>query len=470
MRSNLWRVLFGIAIALVVPVVVVIVLAVLILSVPPVGRFALSQALSRVGPMVGAEVRFGRIEGNIMRSVAINDISVKFGPDSLQASKVTMTYDPWASIRKRNFSVSSASAVGPRLFLSSTRPRSGQSEGGKTRYPTVQIGQFRLSGGTVFLDTVQRLDSVNLVLSLRSVPEQLLSHLSEVRGRLCRERVTLQDLAGQARLTPDSLVVTDLTAKTAGSFVRAELKMAFQPNGLAVQLESLSVSLSEFTPAQGRLRLKGDAKLEDRQPSGNVRYAAEGLVLRAIELPTISGRLGLNDSVVQLTMTGADPELGGAGVSGRLDLRKLDFSGSAQLTGIAVRRLDSALPDVRVDAEVEALLVYVGEPLDNFPCGLVGDVEVHAVRAGLFHLAVNRARNHVARCERAAVVVFLHKRLHIGAHEFAAFAADGLGDEEILRLGMIQARGMKLDEFHIGDCRARTIRHGHAVAGRDVRV
>ena len=371
MRSNLWRILFGIVVALVAPIVFVLVLAVLILSIPPVGRYALSQALIRGGPRVGLEMRFGRIEGNIMRSIAINDVSVKFGPDSLQARKVTLTYDPWASIRNRNFSVSSASTVGPRLFLSSKRPRSGQNGTGKTRYPTAQIGQFRLSGGTVFLDTVQRLDSVNLVLSLRSVPEQVLANLSEIRGRLCREQLTLMDLAGLARITPDSLIVTDLTVRTAGSFARAGLKMAFRPNGLAVELESLSVNLPEVTaavpvgqkasaasvrprpPVRGRFRAAGRVGLEKDQPSGTVRYSAEGLVWQALHLPTISGKLGLKDSVVQVTLTGADSGLGSADVSGRLDLRRLDFSGSAKLVGIPVRQLDSMLPDVSIDANLE---------------------------------------------------------------------------------------------------------------------
>jgi len=362
MRSNLWRVLFGIVIALVAPIVFVLVLAVLILSVPPVGRYALSQALTRVGPRLGLDVRFGRIEGNIMRSITVSDIVLKLGPDSLKAGKVTLTYDPWASITHRSFSASSASAVEPRLFLSSKRPRSEQNGSGKTRYPTVQIGQFRLAGGTVFLDTVQRLDSVDLVLSLRSVPEQVLVRLSEVRGRLCRERVTLKDLAGQVRLTPDSLVVTDLVAMTVASSLRAGLRMAFKPNGIAVQLESLSVSLPELAsvapvgqhiPVSGRFRLKGDARLEAGKPSGSVQYSAGGLVWRTIELPTINGKLGLKDSVVQVTMAGADAGLGSADVSGRLDLRKLDFSGSARLTGVRVRRLNSALPDVWVDADLE---------------------------------------------------------------------------------------------------------------------
>lgn len=82
-----------------------------------------------------------------------------------------------------------------------------------------------------------------------------------------------------------------------------------------------------------------------------MKYAAEGLVWQAVHLPTMSGKLGLKDSVVQVTMVGADSGLGSADVSGQLDLREFDFSGTARLTGIRVRRIHSSLPDVRVDAD-----------------------------------------------------------------------------------------------------------------------
>jgi autotransporter translocation and assembly factor TamB len=353
MPSSLRRILLGIVIALVALVEVVLLLAALILLVPSVGRYALSQALVRVGPRVGFEVKFARIEGNIVRSITFTDLALKIGPDSLKVRKLTLTYDPVASIVHRCFSASSASAVEPRFFISSVRPGSGGRGTSLSQYPPIRIGQLRLSGGSALIDTAQRLDSVDLVLNLVSTPEQVQVQLSEVRARMCRERVSLRNLSGGARLTRDSLVVTELVAMTAGSWLRAGLRMAFQPSALDVQLDNLSISLPEFTPVPGRLRLKGTAKLEKNQASGSVQGAVEGLVWRTIELPIISGKLGLQDSVVQVTMTGADPGLGSANVTGRLDLRKLDFSGSAQLVGIRVRRLNSALPDVRVDADLE---------------------------------------------------------------------------------------------------------------------
>jgi autotransporter translocation and assembly factor TamB len=389
MRSNLWRVMFGILIALVAPIVLGLVVAVLVLSVPPIGRYALSQALTRVGPRFGLTVKFGRIEGNIIRSFTISDIAGKLGPDSLQAKKMTLTYDPWASIVHRSFSASSASAVEPRFFVSSVRPAPGPRGTRRTQYPLIRIGQFRMSDGSVYIDTMQRLDSVDLILNLVSEPNQLRVRLSDVSARLRSERVSLKNLGGSARLTPDSLIVTELVAKTAASLLRADLKMAFQPSAVTARLESLSVSLPELTsavsvgqrtPFPGQLWLKGTATLEENKASGSVQFGAEGLAWRTIELPTISGKLGLKDSVLQVTMAGADSGLGSAEVAGRLDLRKLDFSGSVQLVGVRMRRLDSVLPDVRIDAGMEVS----GRGIDSIAVNVgarIPDLEIDTLTA-----------------------------------------------------------------------------------------
>jgi len=353
MRSNFWRLLFGLLVALAAPIIVVLLLAVLILSVPSVGRYVLGAALVRAAPRAGLKVTLGRIEGNIMGSITFTDLKAVLGPDSLKVRKLSLTYDPLASIVHRSFSTSVATAVEPRLFVSSVRPASGPRDGDRHTYPPIRIGQLRVLDGSVYVDAVERVDSVDLDLSLASEPAQLQTRVSDVRARFPRERVWLKDLAGNARLTPDSLVVTGLTAKTAASSLRAGLKMAFQPNSLVLQLESLSVALPELTPFPGRIKLNGAARLDQNQPSGSVRFGAEGLAWRKIELPTISGRLGLDDSVVQVTMAGADSQLGSADLAGRVDLRKLDYSVSARLTGIRARQLHSALPEARADAEIE---------------------------------------------------------------------------------------------------------------------
>jgi autotransporter translocation and assembly factor TamB len=354
MRSNFWRIGFGILIALVAPIAVVLILAILVLWVPPVGRYALSQALVRVGPRIGMSVRFAHIEGNIMRRIELDDLVLKLGPDSLKVKSVSLSYDPITSVLRRTFSASSATAVEPRVYISSRRPSTARSGAVSTRYPPIRVGQLRLYGGSVFIDTTERADSIDLTLNLVSESHELQARLTDVRARLKDERVTVREVRGDARLTPDSLAVTDLLVRTAASVLRADVRMAFSPNAIAARIESLSVGLPEFTPFKGRLRASGDVGLARDEPSGDVEYSAAGLVWQGIDLPTITGSLTLNDSVVQATMSGSDTTLGSADVAGRLDLRKLDFSGTARLTGLRLRRVQPVLPAARADIELAA--------------------------------------------------------------------------------------------------------------------
>jgi autotransporter translocation and assembly factor TamB len=404
MRSNLWRVLGSTLVALAALIAAVLVGAVLILSVPPVGRYVLSQALLRGGPRFGASVRFARMEGNIMRSITIDDFALRFGTDSLKIARLSLTYDPWASIAHRTFSASSAVASEPQLFITARRPSaSGDGKGrSRYRYPPIRVGQLRLAGGSVYFDSVRRLDSVDLVLNLVSAPERVDAELSDVRAHLVEERVSLRGLRGTARLTPDSFVATHVVATTAGSSLRADLRMAFASNAVAARIESLSISLPEFTTLAGRFRASGSAGLEQGHRSGNVNYAAEGLTLQGIDLPPISGSVGLKDSLVQVTMSGADTALGSAEVSGRLDLRKLDFTGSARLSGVRVRRLHSSLPDVRTDAVVEAS----GRGLDSVTAGITAsasDLGIERVVLAGTYLR-NRGRVVVERLELSGPV------------------------------------------------------------------
>ena len=114
--------------------------------------------------------------------------------------------------------------------------------------------------------------------------------------------------------------------------------------------------------------------------------------------------------------------------------------------------------------------------------GLAGGVDVrevfeqealrqvrHVVAAPL-ELAVDAAGHHVARRQLAARVVALHERFAGPVAEDPALAAQRLADEEAFRVRMVEAGRVELDEFEICDGRARPVRHGEAVSGRDVGI
>ena len=123
-----------------------------------------------------------------------------------------------------------------------------------------------------------------------------------------------------------------------------------------------------------------------------------------------------------------------------------------------------------VDPEGEARLVDVREVLDEEPLPEVPHVEEGAVVAAPLELAVDAAGHHVARRQLAARVVALHERFAGPVAEDPALAAQRLADEEAFRVRMVEAGRVELDEFEICDGRARPVRHGEAVSGRDVGI
>src|SRR5438094_368666 len=123
-----------------------------------------------------------------------------------------------------------------------------------------------------------------------------------------------------------------------------------------------------------------------------------------------------------------------------------------------------------VDAEAAAGLVHGREAAAHELRVTVRDVEVHALEAVHLHLVVDGARDDVARRELGARVVALHEHLAVGPTEHRPLAAQRLGHEEGLRLGVIEAGRVELEELHVGDRRAGAVGHGDAVAGGDVGV
>ena len=123
-----------------------------------------------------------------------------------------------------------------------------------------------------------------------------------------------------------------------------------------------------------------------------------------------------------------------------------------------------------VDPEAAAGLVHGREAAAHELRVTVRDVEVHALEAVHLHLVVDGARDDVARRELGARVVALHERLAVGPTEHRPLAAQRLGHEEGLRLGVVEAGRVELEELHVGDRRAGAVGHGDAVAGRDVGV
>ena len=124
-----------------------------------------------------------------------------------------------------------------------------------------------------------------------------------------------------------------------------------------------------------------------------------------------------------------------------------------------------------IDAQIQAVLIDVGEVMLGLLGILVGHVEIDVVLTALLHLVVDGAGHNVARRERQARVILLHEFLASQVAQHATVAAHGLGDEEsgaITR--MIQGSGMELDELHVLNRALGAIDHSDTVARCHQRV
>mmetsp|Transcript_4659 Transcript_4659/g.16578 ORF Transcript_4659/g.16578 Transcript_4659/m.16578 type:complete len:248 (+) Transcript_4659:848-1591(+) len=139
------------------------------------------------------------------------------------------------------------------------------------------------------------------------------------------------------------------------------------------------------------------------------------------------------------------------------------------------RHVHAALRELRGDP---------GEVLQDVVRGKVRDAEVHARRlvpslARGLDLAVDGARDDVARRELQPLVVPLHEPLARGVEQPTAVASHRLGDEERVlvlaplrraaRAG-VQRRRVELIKLHVGHVGARAHRHRHAVSRGHPRV
>ena len=138
--------------------------------------------------------------------------------------------------------------------------------------------------------------------------------------------------------------------------------------------------------------------------------------------------------------------------------------------GVMLRRDDRDRLLRDVDAEPEQPLVDVGEMRLHEVGVAVADVEVDVIEAVALDLAVDGARDDVARRKLGALVVIGHEAVAgLGVGEDPALAAHRLGDQEILDLEIVEAGRVELHEFHVADAAAGAPRHGDAVAGRAAR-
>src|SRR5574343_332679 len=133
--------------------------------------------------------------------------------------------------------------------------------------------------------------------------------------------------------------------------------------------------------------------------------------------------------------------------------------------GIVCRRDNGDGVAGNIDPQFQAARMDIGEVAADEFLPFVGNVQEYAIQSSLLHLEVDGTRNNVTRGQLGTVIVLRHESRSVRQAEQAAFATNGFGDQEGLRLGVIQAGWMELDELHVGNPAASSVGHGDTVAG-----
>ena len=89
-----------------------------------------------------------------------------------------------------------------------------------------------------------------------------------------------------------------------------------------------------------------------------------------------------------------------------------------------------------VDAETQAGIVNIREPFTQKFHRLVRDIEKNALRAGTFDFRIDRTRDNVSRCERAAPVVAFHKIFAAIVPQHPALAPHRFGNQKRFCFGI----------------------------------
>jgi autotransporter translocation and assembly factor TamB len=320
----------------------------------PLGRFIVGRMLAALGRSLKGRVTCDQVTGDVFAHPRVLGLKVVLERDSILVDSIDLSYDLPGMLRSR-FSFSSITVWRPRVFATADRPGTAISStpAEPLEFPRISIGRLRVTDAQFWLDTVLRGDSLDLELALESRPKLLTARLAAVRLRLAREGVTLRDISTGCRVTPESIELTGLRVQTLASSLQGRVAFSVADWGASASLESLSVSLPEFTPMVGKLLFRGEGTVRDTHRTARAAYSAVGLRWRQLALPPVSGRLNLDGSSLRFTSQVSEAGLGLADIDASLDLRSLEFEGQARLEQVAVNRLEPTLPDLSVDATVE---------------------------------------------------------------------------------------------------------------------
>ena len=97
-------------------------------------------------------------------------------------------------------------------------------------------------------------------------------------------------------------------------------------------------------------------------------------------------------------------------------------------------------------------------------------IEQHVLTSALQHLLVNGPRQNVSGGQGPIRVIRGHELVAVPCAQDSALSPNRLGNQEALRVAMIERSGMKLDVFRVNDGGAGTVGHGKAICPSHPRI
>ena len=206
-------------------------------------------------------------------------------------------------------------------------------------------------------------------------------------------------------------------------------------------------------------------------PTGDVRFEGEGIDVGGDGVgDAVAEDEGLQEAVAGQAVRPVQPRAGTlpAGVE-VIDARHAVLVYLDAAAHVVAGGADGDHLLHRVDADADALLVDGGEVFDEVVLIDVATVQAHELDAVQLHLVVDGAGDDVAGGEAAARVVVVHEFRPVGPLQDGPFAADGFGNEEGLGVqpGIVEGRGVELDELHVLQVALGAVGHGDTVSRSD---
>ncbi|MGQ9707669.1 MAG: translocation/assembly module TamB domain-containing protein [bacterium] len=319
-----------------------------------IGRYLLKRTVAALGRAIDASVSYRTIEGDIFSHPRITGLHLIAKTESIFINKLEVSYD-LLSLLRRKIVLLQVKVIEPDVRITRLTARiAGREEKTKLRFPNLTARRLELVNGRVWFGGVLRIDSIMLNLSLNAAGSRLELGVDSGFFSLVSESIQVRTIHAQMAIQNDFLVLKDFVARTKSSGLEGQLTVDLLNGAITVDSARLLVDLPEMLNVPGSVWLSGKARLGKKQKGISADWRAENLTFQKLKLPGLTGGFNLTDSILNLTLSGGNLELGDLTVKARLNLSDFLFSTSILLTDVPINKFGQDLPEFSLTALLNA--------------------------------------------------------------------------------------------------------------------